>query len=322
MSKLSDTINDGLFQRLNSLCGTTTNTYPFKTKTADINDSLDWYCNLAFKADNNWNFDDIGETSPPIDTQNLVSGTNRYKISAFTEKIIKLIKLEVLDDNADGHFLIPETIEELEDSFESLYLNPNDTGTPTHYVKYGDFIYLRPTPNYSETSGLKAYFNRPANKFEFVTFTVTQASPAVFTAVGHGLVAGDTVILETDGALLTGLSVDTQYWVISTGLTNDAFELSTSKGGAAINTTSTQSGTHCFLKTNAEPGIVLVHQPMLVRKAASNYMEFNNTNGVYNAKLSLIMPQLVKDEEEIGDYYSSRDKDVRRRVSPTREDNR
>src|SRR3954471_15717402 len=76
------------------------------------------------------------------------------------------------------------------------------------------------------------------------TFTVTIASPGVFTLNSHALVAGDAVYLTTTGALPTGLSANTIYYVISAGLTANAFELSASRGGAAINTSGSQSGTH------------------------------------------------------------------------------
>jgi len=77
-------------------------------------------------------------------------------------------------------------------------------------------------------------------------FTVTIASPGVFTRKEHGLVAGDRVIFSTSGALPTGLSANTWYWVISAGLTEDEFEVSATKTGSAINTSGTQSGTHWF----------------------------------------------------------------------------
>lgn len=76
------------------------------------------------------------------------------------------------------------------------------------------------------------------------TVTVTIASPGVFTATGHGYVAGDAVSLSTTGALPTGLTVNTTYYVIATGLTANDFQLSATLGGAAINTTGSQSGTH------------------------------------------------------------------------------
>lgn len=76
------------------------------------------------------------------------------------------------------------------------------------------------------------------------TFTVTIASPGVFTLTAHGLVAGDAVYFTTTGALPTGLSANTIYYVISTGLTSDNFQVSATRGGAAINTSGSQSGTH------------------------------------------------------------------------------
>jgi hypothetical protein len=79
-------------------------------------------------------------------------------------------------------------------------------------------------------------------------FTVTIASPGVATRVAHGLVAGSPVKLATTGALPTGLVAGTVYFVISAGLTADAFELALTPGGAAINTTGSQSGTHTLWK--------------------------------------------------------------------------
>lgn len=88
------------------------------------------------------------------------------------------------------------------------------------------------------------------SKFNFIVFTVTVADPAVFTSTTHELSEDDTVWLETTGALPTGLTVDTTYYVIRNGITANTFQLSASKGGTAIVTTGTQSGTHSFIKTN------------------------------------------------------------------------
>ncbi len=76
------------------------------------------------------------------------------------------------------------------------------------------------------------------------TFTVTIASPAVFSLTAHGFVAGDGVSFTTTGALPTGIVANTNYFVIAAGLTANAFEISATSGGAAINATGSQSGTH------------------------------------------------------------------------------
>jgi hypothetical protein len=53
---------------------------------------------------------------------------------------------------------------------------------------------------------------------------------------------GDPVRLQTTGALPTGLTANTTYYVVNSA--TNTFQLSATRGGAAINTSGTQSGTH------------------------------------------------------------------------------
>lgn len=80
---------------------------------------------------------------------------------------------------------------------------------------------------------------------ESSTVTITIAAPGVISWTAHGLGLGSSVFLTTTGALPTGLSANTQYWVIPVNA--NSFELATSIAnaiaGTAINTTGTQSGT-------------------------------------------------------------------------------
>jgi hypothetical protein len=71
-----------------------------------------------------------------------------------------------------------------------------------------------------------------------LVFTVTIATPAVVTAA---LRNGTAVVLNTTGALPTGLSVGTVYYVV--GSSGTTCNLSATFGGAAINTSGSQSGT-------------------------------------------------------------------------------
>lgn len=79
------------------------------------------------------------------------------------------------------------------------------------------------------------------------TFTVTLASPGVFTKTTHGLAIGDKLVFSTTGALPTGLTAGTTYYVISAGLTANDFQVSASDAGAAVNTSVSQSGTHTLV---------------------------------------------------------------------------
>lgn len=74
------------------------------------------------------------------------------------------------------------------------------------------------------------------------TVTITIASPGVVSWTAHGLSNGATVNILTTGALPTGLTAGTTYYVVSAAA--NTFSLSLTSGGAAINTTGSQSGVH------------------------------------------------------------------------------
>ena len=75
------------------------------------------------------------------------------------------------------------------------------------------------------------------------TFTVTIANPGVLST-SLNLTNGTALVLNTTGALPTGLLVGTVYYVV--GVAGTQFSLSATFGGSAINTTGTQTGVHSF----------------------------------------------------------------------------
>ncbi|HEY0960648.1 MAG TPA: hypothetical protein VGE05_15450, partial [Novosphingobium sp.] len=82
----------------------------------------------------------------------------------------------------------------------------------------------------------------PAEKSNAVTLSI--AAPGVVSWTGHGLAVGTPVKFSTTGALPTGLTAGTTYYVAASGLTSDEFSVAATRGGSAITTTGTQSGTH------------------------------------------------------------------------------
>lgn len=78
------------------------------------------------------------------------------------------------------------------------------------------------------------------------TFTVTIATPGVFTLTNHGFETSDGVYFTTTGALPTGLAQNTQYFAIKVDA--NTFRLATTRAnadaGTAIATTGVQSGIH------------------------------------------------------------------------------
>ncbi len=84
-----------------------------------------------------------------------------------------------------------------------------------------------------------------------VNVTITIATPAVFTSTGHGLYAGQPIRFYTTGALPTGLTADTNYYVSATSLTTDTFKVATTYANAiagtpVVNTSGSQSGVQTY----------------------------------------------------------------------------
>jgi microcystin-dependent protein len=88
------------------------------------------------------------------------------------------------------------------------------------------------------------------------TATITTATPAVVTLASHNLATGQIVYFTTTGALPTGLTANTRYWV--NVLTSSTFRLSTSlanaQAGTSIATTVNGSGTHTLFSADFELG--------------------------------------------------------------------
>lgn len=82
------------------------------------------------------------------------------------------------------------------------------------------------------------------------TTTITNATPAIFTATAHGLSTGTIITLTTTGALPSGLAIATDYWV--TVIDANTFKVSTSTenllAGTFVNTTTAGSGIHTISK--------------------------------------------------------------------------
>lgn len=85
--------------------------------------------------------------------------------------------------------------------------------------------------------GAKVVLGAPSS-----TVTISVAAPAVVTWATNGLPEGAPVRFTTTGALPTGLSVGTTYYVVNR--LAGSFQVSTEAGGLPITTSGTQSGTH------------------------------------------------------------------------------
>lgn len=115
----------------------------------------------------------------------------------------------------------------------SFVYDPNDAGQ----------ILLRAA--IADCSNYEFKFEAGAGCASTSSVTMTIATPGVVTALaGHGLAVGAPIVFATTGALPTGLTAGTTYYVIASGFTATTFQVAAAPGGAAIATSGTQSGTH------------------------------------------------------------------------------
>lgn len=112
------------------------------------------------------------------------------------------------------------------------------------------------------------------------TVTITIATPGVVTWTGHGLAEGAPVIFTTSGALPTGITAGTIYYVGKSPATN-SFNISTSVANAAAGTLVATSGSQSGTQTGTN------HTS--VRGAGAGTTELQLLNGVWTNKNSITL---------------------------------
>jgi len=171
-----------LIQEINRICNASDSTYSLKAKTARLNMALDRFFTLAFRADGRWSFDDLNQTSAPIQSINLVADQSRYELDDFTSEIINVLRVEIKDSNGNGILLKPFSLNEIPIDYDEY---AEASSIPRGYLKIGKFIDLKPAPSYNYTNGLTIYFER--NKVAFAS-TDTTADPGI-PSIFHGYLA-------------------------------------------------------------------------------------------------------------------------------------
>ena len=111
------------------------------------------------------------------------------------------------------------------------------------------------------------------------TCTLAIASPgiAVFGSP-HGLLVGDQVTFLTTGALPTGLTVGTVYFVSATSFSATQFSVALTSGGVAINFTGSTSGTHTCLRAFGQTGALFSHKTGNLTALAGVLLTSNSEN--------------------------------------------
>ncbi len=121
----------------------------------------------------------------------------------------------------------------------------NITTSDYFQVKSGVSILSGVTVNTGGTTSTAELFNGTSS-----VVTMTKATPAVISWASHPFSAGDAVRFTTTGALYTGLTAGTTYYVSTAGLTADEFVVADTQAHALAGTNSiAMSGTESGVQT-------------------------------------------------------------------------
>lgn len=119
------------------------------------------------------------------------------------------------------------------------------------------------------------------------TVTMTIASPCVVTLTAHGLSTNDPIVFTTTGALPTGLTAGTVYF--ANVINANTFNVAATVGGANINTTGSQSGTHTIATGNdTNTGLAQTRSAaLLTLQAAIDLISSSLDLGIYDVTIQV-----------------------------------
>jgi len=118
--------------------------------------------------------------------------------------------------------------------------------------------------------------------------TISIAAPGVITHTAHGLPAGSAVKFSTTGALPTGLTAGTTYYV-KTVLSADTYSVAATPTGTAITTTGTQSGTQTVTTVPAPTTILFKAKVMSFTTNIGNSEQITGSNITLGIKSGSIL---------------------------------
>lgn len=182
------TTKTGILQTIERWCNLadgaiTGDTTFIKTMTASVNDAFNTLIPLLLSFSDYIKWDDTNNTDLPIGTFSLVSGQSDYTIAqdANSLDIFNITSLRILPFATSTTYM--DLYEMTSDDWranEAMSPNTFSIGVPTHFLKYGNTIFLYPQPNYSVAAGVKIYFERQPSYFVSTDTTKKPGIPRPF----------------------------------------------------------------------------------------------------------------------------------------------
>jgi len=167
--QLSDITNrTGILELIEDLTGTqsaTTSSYTRTTKIRDVNNAYANYFLIGAMTEGRWQLDDTNHTKYPIITTALTANQQDYSFTVDEQnnQILDIYRVEIVDPNGLAIELSP--IDQFDIKGQALTEFMKDEATPIYYDKTANGIILYPAPNYTNSAGLKIYYNRTPSYF-------------------------------------------------------------------------------------------------------------------------------------------------------------
>jgi hypothetical protein len=173
----------GIIELIEDNTGTqsaTTSSYPLKSKTRDVNNAYANYFLIGGQTEGRWQLDDTNHTKYPIITTALTANQQDYTftVDEQSNQILDIYRVEILDPTGLGVELTP--IDQFDIQGMALTEFQKSAATPLFYDKTANGIILYPKPNYTNSAGLKIYFNRTPSYFLSTDTTKTPGIPDTF----------------------------------------------------------------------------------------------------------------------------------------------
>lgn len=175
--------------KISFLTGQDTTSYTNADRLININECYRNVVTAILRSQDDWDFDDLNNTTYPILTNNLVANQQDYPLPTGT---LQLKRVELCVDGVNWFVANRFDINERKD--------PTATTTLTDFVKsypYYDIqassVFLYPIPDTSVSGGIKIWISRTVTEFTATDLTNGTATPG-FDAQFHQLIAWGTAL--------------------------------------------------------------------------------------------------------------------------------
>ena len=156
-----------------------------KEFTADVNLAWDDYVYLALKSSGAWQWDDSNHVDYPIIKTNLAASQQDYSFTTDEQEnlILDIYKVMILPSATATEYdeIYPRDQQQIEahEIDDDIAKEVSTEGTPFHYDKTANGIFVDPIPSYSATNGLKVYINREPSYFVSTDTTKKPGCPGI-----------------------------------------------------------------------------------------------------------------------------------------------